>query len=158
MKNDDDVRKKEEVSADVNQKTKVTDGEEKEKEDVSKDLKEIRRELNARYEERVYGGKNEKRGEYDEMWKEIDKLILVIKENEEDWTKGSREEKAQVRKREKEERLKRVAEKKKKYGKLGKESKGEKRESEENVRRKIAMIEIRKNLWRSYQVGRKIIK
>ena len=100
MKNDDDVRKKEEVSADVNQKTKVTDGEEKEKEDVSKDLKEIRRELNARYEERVYGGKNEKRGEYDEMWKEIDKLILVIKENEEDWTKGSREEKAEVRKRE----------------------------------------------------------
>ena len=58
-----------------------------------------------------YMGIREKRGEYDEMWKEMDKLIVVIKDNEEDWTKGSREEAAQVKKKEREERLKRVAEK-----------------------------------------------
>ena len=69
--------------------------------DAVENLKEIRRNLNARYEERVYGGVSKQRGEYDSMWKEIDKLIVEIKDNEEEWTKGSREENEQVKKKEK---------------------------------------------------------
>ena len=123
-----------------------------------KDIKEIRRELDEQYEERVYGGAGGERGEYDEMWKVVDKLLATIKENEEDWTKRSREETAKVKRKEKEERMKRVEEKRRKFGKFGKETKGEKRESEENIRRKLALIEIRKNMWRSYRVGSKVVK
>ena len=119
---------------------------------------EIRRGIDAVYEERVYGGRGNIKGEYDDMWRVIDKLLGVIKENEEDWHKRNREETAKVKKEEKEVRLRKVAEKKKKYEKLGKESKTEKKESEERIRRKLAMIEIRKNLWRSYRDDGKMVK
>ena len=132
--------------------------EEKVEVEMSKEINEIRRKLNAKYEDRVYGGTDEKQGEYDKMWKEIDKIVVVLKENEEEWTNGTKEEKEKVRKKEMEERLRRAAEKKRRYGsKLGKESKGEKRESEERIKRKIALIEIKKNLWRSYRVGKQSI-
>ena len=92
------------------------------------------------------------------MWKVIDKLVGVIKENKEDWSKRNWKETTKVKREEKEERLRKLAEKKKKYGKLGKESKVEKKESEERIRRKLALIEIKKNLWRSYRVKGKLVK
>ena len=89
----------------------------------------------------------------------VGQIIVVIRENEDDWSRRSREETKQLKKREKEERLRKVTEKKKKFGgKGGKESKGEKRESEERLRRKLALVEIRKNIWRSYRVGNKMVK
>ena len=48
--------------------------------------------------------------------------------------------------------------KKKKFGKLGKENKRYKEKGEERLRRKLQMIEIKKNMWRSYRVGDRLVR
>ena len=94
-----------------------------------------------------------------EKWRKIDRLTAILKETEETWNKRNREETSIAKRKEKEERLKRVAAKKKKFGeKLGKETRREKKESEETLRRNLARIEIKKNLWRSYRVEGKLVK
>ena len=72
--------------------------------------------------------------------------------------KEAKEKRGEIKKEEKEARMRRVETKKKKYGKRGKETKGEKKEGEEKLRRKLAMLEIKKNLWRSYREDGKFIK
>ena len=81
---------------------------------------EIRRGIDAVYEERVYGGRGNIKGEYDDMWRVIDKLLGVIKENEEDWHKRNREETAKVKKEEKEVRLRKEKRKRRSMGSWGK--------------------------------------
>ena len=107
-------------------------------------------------EEIRFGRKNET---INEKWKKVDELTKLLKENEETWQKRTREETSIAKKKEKEERLKKVAEKKRKFGaKLGKESNREKKENEEKLRRKLALIEVKKNLWRTYRVEGRMIK
>ena len=97
-------------------------------------------------------------GGLDQAWRTLDMIASFIKENEEEWERRSRQETVRVKREEKEDRLRRIEVKKKKFGKLGKESRREKEKGEERIRRKLQMIEIKKNMWRSYRVGDKLVR